>query len=306
MKVLQLIAVLLIVFCLKGNNALNKASMFSEEMNKNYEQYQNQLNNQFGLNSQVKKTENLSKEATVSNLAVNNKNQVCESMDGCCIVLSYFQLPKKPKRRPYHTRWPKPVPLPKPITKPPYHATCGNAEGALFLIRLRETFPKEKPKKKNKKKKAAKVTKSKNGQSSVTKSVTIKSTVKITATGVLSGAAKKIIDIAKAFVKKYKHDNKIAEKPKSKSKSKSKNAKAQLKKKAIPKVKAKKLKKRHLTDEQRRKLNEAKVRSDILKRNRKHCYQKISNQLESKWKNPYKGKKCHHIGRLLRKCFSYM
>jgi len=202
------------------------------------------------------------------------KREPDEADCGCKIVYSFNEEARKPKTKAYKRRWPLPAPIPAPpvIPKPP--VVCDSADGAAFLSELRKLFPpsisQHVPKKKVVEAAA---------DGTVTTTTTHSTTT--TATGPPTGIfTKGLFDQCRSFKERVIND---------------------LKPNHIG-VKHSRTGRKKLTAEEIFKLEQSKHKEAFLKRNRAYCYSKLRTYLENGYSIPYKGQKCHTIGRLLSKC----
>lgn len=193
---------------------------------------------------------------------------------GCKIVYAYYEPPKEVKKRPYKARWPKKE-EPKKEEPKTIVPTCEPGDGGAFLAELRKLFP---PSISVRKPKPQVETKGESGSVTVTVS---HSSSTVVASGPPKGQfTKQIYDMCVRFHSKV--------------------IKAQ--KGGVP-TKSKKGKK-PLSPEERRKEEMKATRRVFVKQFREKCYSKLRNYLEPTYKIPFKGSKCHEIGRTIFTCLN--
>ncbi len=196
---------------------------------------------------------------------------------GCKITYSYFEGPKVLKKKPYKRRWPLPKPIEKPEPPKKEPTTCNPGDGGALLIKLRKLFPPpithRKPKKHS--------TSSKGGVTVVTVSSSSSSASSTPPQGKFT---KQIYELANNFREKIRADEKAAA--------------------GLPRKKTKLYPRKKLTPEEKEKKAMEERKEVVLKMGRRKCYSRIRQYLQSQYKIPYKGKKCHIIGRLLFTCLT--
>ncbi len=198
---------------------------------------------------------------------------------GCKIVYAYFEGPKKPKKKKYKRRWPAPkdIPVtPKP-KKPP--TVCDPTDGQNFLAEIRKFFPKSISKRKPKH--------IVNKKSDGTVVTTVSTTTTSSGGGPPTGPFTKLLfDRCKTFKDRVTKDQKLKI-----------GMVTGGKKSAAGKAKQKKL-----TAQEQKRLQTERMKKKYMKAARIDCYSKIRRYLEVQYRIPYKGTKCHIIGRLLWTC----
>lgn len=215
---------------------------------------------------------------------------------GCKIILAYWAPPHFPKKRPYVRRWPAVPPLPKPKGKVYPHVTCDGPEGALFYIKLKSYFPQ--PIKRKAKKKPAKSNKILGRFSKVVRTVSSSSHSEVKASGRLSPYASKILGDIRGFIRRYHKDIHPHKKLAKVKRAPAKHLKAS----PVP---AKKEKKKKLTYEQKKKLENKRRTDAILKKQRYHDFHALRKMFAKGYVYPYAGSKCTNMGYMIKRACSY-
>lgn len=202
---------------------------------------------------------------------------------GCKIVYSYYEGPKELKRKEYKKRWANVPPLPKPEIKVE-PVTCEPADGGAFLAEIRKLFPapdqKAKPNITSSTNTTDTETPDGSSSSSSTTTVSQSSSTTVVSSGPPSGKyTGQLFTMAKAF-----KDRIVAHK---------------LRKSKLPKSTKRKRSRREID-----RLEKLKAKEIILNKGRKECYHRIRQYLQESYIIPYKGTKCHLIGRSLYTCLN--
>ena len=259
---------------------------------------------QINISFQYKSTNDKSNEkSNTVMLAKLMNNAKCGNDDpsdcGCKIIKAYWEPPHKLKKRPYETRWPRPLKIKSKTIQDPIKVTCDRPEGALFYYKLKALFPKPKKHRHGKEGKGRKDGKI-NHQAVVTQ---VSSVVK--AEGNLGPFGQKIIYAVQAFLRRYHLD--IHPKKNSVSNNQVKQLKANAKAGAkIPgKADKKKKKPKRLTYEQKEKLKSLRMKKTLLRKQRSTDFHNLRRMLQDNYKYPYRGDKCVAIGEFIKRATSY-